>query len=195
MIHAGYGHISKLPVDWKRDDGTVIYIPWMAARFAKLTGIDPLAVDQTYLMEHSDPRRNHPVYRAAIERGWLRDRPIVLCQKDTNAAFVPSEHRGMVDLVVLHPPASEDHGRPTWLRLAGRRLLPVPESPAPPKGGMLLLQAFYPSEDADQAIPADQIAYEAQDPRPALMLPTGRFRTRVVNAQFVAVFEGTATVE
>jgi hypothetical protein len=196
LIHAGYGHVSKLPVDWKKDDGTVINIPWMAARFAKLTGIDPLVIDQTFLMEHGHPRHDHPVYRAAIEKGWLRrERPVVLQHAGSKATFVPPEHKGMVDMAVLYPPAQEKQGRPTWLRLVGRRGVTVPNVPAPPKGKMLLLQAFYPTEDAEQAIPADQIAYGTDDPKPVLMLPPGSFRTRVVDADGKLVFEDTVTVK
>jgi hypothetical protein len=195
LIHAGYGHVAKLPVDWKKDDGTTLQIPWMAARFAKLTGVDPLVVDQTLLMEHSHQRLVHPIYRAAIEKGWLKERPIVLRQAGMKATFVPREHKGMFDMAVLHPPTRDERGRPTWLRLAGRRALDVPGLPAPPKGITFLLQAFYPTEEAQQAIPMDQIAYGSDDPRPTLMLPPGTFRACVVNGEGIALFERTVTVE
>jgi len=145
-------------------------------------------------MEHSEPVRDHPVYRAAIHRDWLHDRPIVLRHSDTKTSFVPREKKGLFDMVVLHPREKEDHGRPTWLRLAGRRLVTVPNAPTPPKGGTLLLQAFYPAEHREQAIPADQIAYGTDDPPPALMLPQGTFRTRVVDADGKALVDGTVTV-
>jgi hypothetical protein len=60
---------------------------------------------------------------------------------------------------------------------------------------MLLLQAFYPREDAERAVPADQIAYGPDDPRPALMLPSGTFRTRAVDGEGKVVFEGAVTVK
>jgi hypothetical protein len=196
LIHAGYGHISKLPTDWKKDDGTVIVVTLMAGWFAKLTGIDPLVIDQTVLMEHSEPRHDHPVYRAAIEKGWLKgERPIVLRHAETKATFVTPEDKGRYDLVVLHPPVKDEQARPAWLRLLGRRPVVVPNAPTPPKGTMLLLQAFYTKEDIEQAIPADQIAYGPDEPTPPLMLPTGSFRTRAVDAEGNIHFEREVTVE
>ncbi len=136
LIHAGYGHISKLPTDWKKDDGTVIDVPLMAGWFARLTGIDPLVIDQTVLMEHSHPRHEHPVYRAAIEKRWLKvERPIVLRHAETKATFVTPEDKGRYNLVVLHPSVKDEQGRPGWLRLTGRQAMSVPEAPRRPRAG------------------------------------------------------------
>jgi hypothetical protein len=43
----------------------------MAVHFKEMTGIDPLAINQTVMTEHGAPEFEHPVYRWAAARSLV----------------------------------------------------------------------------------------------------------------------------
>lgn len=140
LVYAGGSHISRDPGEG-----------WMAARFAALTGIRPLAVAQgaTACPETSD--------------GWPVDAasPVVAVR---DGKPVAPEH---VDIVVWHPPAAvaaaeAARGAPVALCVASR-----PET--------TLLRAFAAGED-DDAIARDQALVDAGATSVRLRLEPGRYR-------------------
>lgn len=191
LLHAGYGHISKKiePVTWSAGDlgtktsGSATFTP-MAVYFERLSGIVPFSIDQTNLYEHSAHDYENLLYRHIVSQGLVKDTPIVF-RSATGQYYVPPSVRGVYDLVVCHPIVYFQHGRPNWLRMNGRRsFTPIPADFPSPKDAMhtLLVQAFYANEDPAQAIPVDQIELRSRTaPRPALLLPSGRFLLQVVN--------------
>jgi hypothetical protein len=107
LVHAGYAHVYENPQR-----------PAMAYYFHRLSGIDPVTIDQTAFAEHSDPRFEAPEYRAAIRGGLLVDEPMVLT--DPNGR--PLNLGGVrVDLEVMTPRTSYVQGRPSWMHLGGKR--------------------------------------------------------------------------
>lgn len=169
LIHCGFSHVTKT---WDRvKDGREL--AWLAARLKRLTGIDPLTVDQVGGTEGSDLDHSSPEYRFAVEKGWL-NRPLAFRRPQGDyGAYGP--WRGKVDLQVFHPPTRMVHGRPDWTAMGGYRS-PRPVDPKlVPTQGSVLLQAFLASEPAD-AIPMDQVVLRAGTEAPALMLPRGKFR-------------------
>jgi hypothetical protein len=194
VVHAGYGHISKRAGTYVVRGEKKGEVLLMAGYFRRLTGIDPLSVDQTLMSEHSKPEREWPDYRLALEKGLVKERPVVLRGAKEGEFFVPVSARKNYDLVVFHPRSRYEDGRPTWLALGGRRRPhPVREAPRPPEGGSLLAQAFYAKEDAGKAVPADQVEYRAGEPGPVLWLPAGEFRVRVVDDAGKTLAEYTTT--
>lgn len=166
FIYVGYGHAAEAAV--QRAGGTG---EWMAARLKRLTGIDPLTIDQTVIDETSARRR---AYRD-LAAPRLHGRPGILFVAGT--PMVEGEFTGVVDLQVIHPPVRLIRGRPDWMLRMGRRPVEIPRRLLPPSGRRLV-QAFVASEP-DDAIPLDQIVVEAGLPAPPLMLPRVRVRWAV----------------
>ncbi len=178
LVHAGYGHIQKLATGFELG-GKEGEVRLMAQCFQRLTGIEPLCIDQTHFTEHSAPKFESPVYQQAIERGLLKDAPIVLHLRGSET-FLTS--LGGTDLSIFHPRTRYDRGRPTWLSLGGRRQPHAVQTELHPAAGApYLAQAFYAHEQDPDAVPIDQIAYSADEPLPTLWLPEGKFRIRVVD--------------
>ncbi|HEX6883539.1 MAG TPA: hypothetical protein VF530_09170 [Planctomycetota bacterium] len=176
LVHVGYSHATE---DW-RDPGGPGEVAWMAARLAKLTGLDPLTIDQTVALPRSEPVHEDPHWRRAEERGLL-DGPKLLRRPD-GAWVVVGSYAGKVDLQVFHPRTRPVHGRPDWLA-RGRRAVAVPSALAQelPGDERVLLQAFHAGE-SPRAIPADQFVLEpGTEPAHFLLVP-GEYRLAVQDA-------------
>jgi hypothetical protein len=163
FVYVGYGHAAEAPVP--QPDGVG---EWMAARLKRLTGIDPLTIDQTVIDETVARRR---AYRD-LAAPRLRGRPGMLFR--SGSPMVEGEFAGLVDLQVVHPPLRLERGRPGWMRRFGRRPVAIPARLLPARGRRLI-QAFVADEPAD-AIPLDQIVVEAGRPALPMMLPRRRVR-------------------
>ena len=110
----------------------------MAVRFQALTGIEPLSVDQTLMTEHSQPEKEAADYRLAVEKGLVKDKPVVLREKEGKGYYVPAAVREAHDVVIFHPRTRYENGRPTWMALGGRRTAHAVKTEARPlKGGDL----------------------------------------------------------
>lgn len=166
FVYVGYGHAAEAPVERYGGRGE-----WMAMRLKRLTGIDPLTIDQTSIDETVARRR---AYRD-LAAPRLRGRPGILFHD--GAPMVDGEFAGVVDLQVIHPPLRLVRGRPDWMRRVGRRPVDIPRRLLP-ASGRRLIQAFVAEEPAD-AIPLDQIVVEAGRPAPPLMLPRRAVRWAV----------------
>jgi hypothetical protein len=189
IVHAGYAHITKKPTTWNfgAKSGEVRL---MACRFKALTGIDPLTVDQTLMTERGDPSLDNAFLKTAIERGLVKDRPIVLRDHNTKEYFVPKSYQGSYDLVVFHPRSKYENGRPTWLAIGGaRHSTALSGIERLPKGKRYLAQAFYPNEEMKTAVPADQIVYTADSVPPTLWLPKGEMHIRIIDESGNSVLE------
>lgn len=118
LVHAGYSHVlERASPTWSP----------MALYFRKMSGIDPVTVDQTRLSERSAPAYEHPAYRAAIAAGLLAGAPIVL-RDSAGRPYAPADFA--VDVQVLSPRTTYTGGRPTWMALRGARVamdVPTPE--------------------------------------------------------------------
>jgi hypothetical protein len=181
LVHAGYAHISKRPATWDIG-GKKGEVRNMAVAFRVLTGIEPLSVDQTLMSEHSKADREPADYRFAVEKGLVKDKPVVFAKKGPNDYFVPSTVRGTYDLVVFHPRSCYENGRPTWLSLDGRRKPCAVKTEVRPRPGLsLLAQAFVAQEVGSKAVPVDQMEFGADEPAPTLWLPAGKVLVRIVS--------------
>jgi hypothetical protein len=166
FVYVGYSHAAEAPV--ARPGGQA---EWMAMRLKRMTGIDPLTIDQTVIDETSARRR---AYRDLVAPR-LRGRPGILFTG--GQPLVEGEYAGGVDLQVVHPPLRLIRGRPEWMRRIGRRPVDIPRRLLPERGRRLV-QAFAAGEPAD-ATPLDQVIVEAGQPAPPLLLPRGPFRWAV----------------
>jgi len=170
LVYVGFHHVAEAPMPL--DNGGEI--EWMAARLKRMSGIDPLTIDQTVLSPLSS---GNPVLYALVARR-LRGRSAMLMAN--SAPLVLGEYAGKVDLQVAHPVAARIDGRPDWLRSMGRRPVAVPANLIPLKGTRLI--KAYVAAEAEDAVPVDQVLVTAGKPIPKLMLPPGHFRYEVENA-------------
>lgn len=166
FVYVGHGHVRERVVG--RD------VPRMAEYLKRLTGIDPLTIDQAALTDLN------PEVPAAFAAATARSgsRPTVFVEG--GVPLVVAGYGGAVDLQVVHPPRRYRLGRPSWLRGPRTRTLTIPASFAPGRGRRLI-QAFAADAPAD-AVPLDQVLVRAGDPLPPLIVPAGPVRFAVQNA-------------
>jgi hypothetical protein len=147
LVHASYAHISKK----RQADG---YIP-MGLAFWRLSGIEPLTIDQTDMTEESNFGYGRVIYQAYTTKFKISEPSIALL----NNAPVNVTDKDLYDLCVIHPPSQYLDGRPTWMSLGGTRR---PTYIKPPTTAVFLVQAYYQDEVANndntpwQLVPADQ---------------------------------------
>lgn len=175
FLYVGYSHATET---W-RDRAGPDELAWMAARLAALTGLDPLTIDQTETMPHSDEAHANP--------HWLRaraqlDGPKVF-QREDGSFIVVGSYAGSMDLQVFHPPLGVRSGRPDWLA-RGRTAIALPPELA---GALapdvrLLAQAFRASEPPN-AIPSDQFVVVGTQGAASFLLPRGRYRLVLVDEE------------
>jgi hypothetical protein len=162
VVNAGFSHIQK--------SGEHVGGASMAEVFAKISGIEPLSIEQTMMIEHARVEDDHPYYRAAIAAAHP-DAPFVY---ENDAGKPWALKPGQYDVSVFFPPETRIEGRPDWLGLTGARR-PVSVSGADCLARFpCLIEARYAAED-DDAVAADRIALEA-DARSRLYLFPGNYR-------------------
>ncbi|GAA0715486.1 hypothetical protein GCM10009105_21010 [Dokdonella soli] len=147
VVNAGYAHIQE--------NGKYLGGKSMAQHFRKLTGIDPLTIEQTMLIEHPPGTENHPYYRAVIDSLHPKE-PIVFEGKNGKPWSLKP---GAYEVSVFFPPDELRDERPTWLDLGGLR------KPYSVNGSMCqneypcLIEARY-AKEGDDAIPADRLVLD-----------------------------------
>jgi hypothetical protein len=145
FVYAGYGNIAEKST-------TPDFIP-MGMAFKRMTGVDPLTIDQTDMTEESNFSFGKAFYDAYIEKFPLTA-PSIPLEKDEPVNVTGTT---LYDLTVIHPRTVYRDARPTWLALANRR---QPVSIKTTNRGVFLLQAYYQFESfgtkPGQVVPADQ---------------------------------------
>jgi hypothetical protein len=169
LVYGGRHHAAKAPID----DPNVKERLWMVERLKRLSGIDPLVIDQVELGETPADRPDANLYAIASKK----------VGKESVALFTGSQPlvigllAGGVDLQVVHPPRERAAGRPAWLAQLGRAPVSIPKDLLP-ASGTRLVQAFL-ADEAEDAIPIDQVLVHAGREPPKLMLPKARVRYAV----------------
>jgi len=147
LVLASYTHISEK----EGEDG---FIP-VALAFKRMSGIDPLTIDQTDMTEEGNFGYGRVLYQAYLQKFSIRSPSIAM----VNNVPVNVINGDLYDISVIHPPTTYQDGRPTWLNLGGLRQ-PVPIKPGSPS--VFFVQAYYQDEIAEnknkpwQLVPADQ---------------------------------------
>ena len=145
FVYGSYGNIAEKST-------ASDFIP-MGMAFKRITGIDPLSIDQTDMTEESNFLFGKAFYNAYVEKFPLTAPSIPL------AGEQPVNITGttLYDLTVIHPKTSYYFSRPTWLTLSGRR---QPVSVKTTNRNIFLVQAYYQFESfgtkPGQVVPADQ---------------------------------------
>lgn len=166
LIYGGRHHAAKAKIE----DPKVKENLWMAERLKRLTGIEPLVIDQYELGETPADRADVDLYAIASRKTKLES--VVLMSG--SRPLVVGLLAGGVDLQVVHPPLRRVDGRPAWLKNMGRKASDIPLALLP-RQGTRLVQAFL-ADEAEDTIPIDQVLVTAGKAPPKLMLPNGRVR-------------------
>lgn len=164
LIYVGYSHAAEAPVAGGE---------WMAARLKRMTGIDPLTIDQTTLSPTAFGTGIRALYAALKPRLHGGSVVPVLDGKP----LIVGPFANAVDLQVAHAPERLVNGRPDWLLAMGRTPKAVPSN-LRPRTGKALVQAFVDGE-ADDAIPVDQLVVAAGRTPPPLLVPKGPVHLKV----------------
>ncbi len=142
IVDAGFAHIQKT--------GKYLGGSSMAEFFEKMSGIDPLCIEQTMMIQHSRPDQDHPYYTAIVD-AFHMSWPIVFVDGKQTWTLKPKEY----DMSVVFPSYPRNDMRPDWLALGGLRM------PYPVAGDMCrgrfpcLVEARYANE-GDDAVAADR---------------------------------------
>lgn len=168
LVYVGEHHIAERPI--AAEGGKVAM---MAERLKRVTGIDPLTIDQAGLSSLPMNRPDADLYAIAAPKA--QGQSMVLMRH--GQPLVVGLLAGSVDLQVVHPPTVQAGGRPDWLTIMQRKPAPVPQELLP-ASGMRLVQAFVAGEEED-AIPIDQVLVSAGTAAPMLMLPSQPVRYAV----------------
>jgi len=181
FVHAGYAHVHHR--------GDYLDVEPMALHLARMTGFDPLVIDQTVLRP-STPAREFGGYRTLLERFPLRE-PALL--RDAHGAPWSLEPTLYDASVLLPPPQQHIVGRPDWLALGGARAPVAVDLDLSAAHLPALLEAHYASEP-DDAIPADRVLIESGSGQVVLFLRPGEYRVRASDASGHELFRRSLTV-
>jgi hypothetical protein len=184
LVYADGAHISKKA-------GADGYIP-MGVAFRRLSGLDPLTIDQTDMTEESNFGYGRVIYQAYLQKYPLTTASIARIDN----VPVNAMNNDLYDLSVIHPPTIYKDGRPVWLSLGGLR---QPMFIKPTSPNVFLVQAYYENEIVEnentpwQLVPADQTYIPGGKKSYLLYLKKGKYRVyfRDINYQIV----GTLNVE
>jgi len=164
LVHAGYAHIAEKNL-------SADYIP-MAMDFKKISGIDPITIDQTDMTEESSFAYGKYFYESYIQKFPVYSPSVALI--DEQPVNVTSSD--LYDISVIHPTTMYRDSRPTWLALTGRR---QPLYIKPPQKDVYLVQAYYQFESLGtkpgQVIPADQTYMPTNKGNYLLYLKRGKY--------------------
>jgi len=164
LVHATYGHIAEKNLG----DG---FFP-MAMMFKKISGINPLTIDQTDMTEAGNINYGRVLYLSYIQKYQLNSPSIALFNGET----VNITNNSINDLSVIHPLTVYRDGRPIWLSLAGRR---QPLYVKPANKNTFFVQAYYQYESfgnkPGQVIPADQTYIPTNKNNYLLYLHRGKY--------------------
>jgi hypothetical protein len=167
LIHAGYEHAAK--TDYGKHQ-------MMAWHLKKMSGHDPLTVDQVTMFQRARVAAEHSLYRELAKK--TGGKPVVL-RAANGQAEIFGKRPGAYDLQVTHPayPVEPATGRAAWLsQVAGFAPVQVPEKLMPTSGRRLIL-ALRQGAPEDE-VPLDVVLLKAGQKAPMMMLPPGPFELK-----------------
>jgi hypothetical protein len=150
VVDAGFAHVQK--------SGKYLGGSSMGEFFHKISGIDPLTIEQTMLIKHARDDQDHPYYKAVVHAHQL-EVPSVFESGGKTWTLKPGEY----DMSVFFPPDPPANQRPDWLRLGGLRVPYGVGSELCSAHFPCLVEARYANEGED-AIAADRVVLNVVDP-------------------------------
>jgi hypothetical protein len=168
LIFVGFGHVAEGPFDGHHGRP----MDWMASRLKRITGLDPVTIDQRELVNPGC------LPGEVVRRGLSANRFGDVVLRRNGASLVAGTYRGAVDLQVIHMPVAPIHRRPAWMTQVGRHPLPIPARLLGNRTTRLV-QAF-PRGSSRDAVPIDQLVIRPGETNPPpLMVPDRAIILRV----------------
>jgi hypothetical protein len=150
VVNAGFAHVQK--------SGKYLGGTSMGEFFRKISGIDPLTIEQTMMIQHARADQDHPYYLAINQAQHLRE-PSVFATGGKAWTLKPDEY----DMSVIFPPEeAASTERPDWLRLGGLRVPYAVSGEICNTHFPCMIEARYASEGPD-SIPADRVILNVID--------------------------------
>jgi len=169
LIYAGFGHIKeRKSADWKP----------LAYNLNKISGINPLTIDQVRMTSRIDENLESPYYRTANI-----STPSIYVNQEENQPFVTLEYNPSAedfysrfyDIQIFHPRPIYIKNRPNWLSMNGYRKAYDIEHLIKNKTCPCLVKAYILGDDVRTAIPIDVIEV-TKNRMKDLMLPSGSYK-------------------
>ncbi|RXR07295.1 hypothetical protein [Pseudoxanthomonas composti] len=172
IVHAGYSHAIERALP--------NYTP-MAAELKRLTGLDPLTVDQTFLRPLRPATDEEAIYRQLLERlpGDTATASVFVSEDGAVWSYQPDGFD--VTVVLPDPPAL--HGRPGWLWQPAlkRHHAPVDRKLCANTWPCAVISRR--ANRPENAVAADGVVLREPDACIVLALPAGRFTLVATDAQ------------
>lgn len=157
LVHCGYAHLQETASDrWTP----------MAYYLHQATGLDPLTVDQTAFAERGIEQAEHGWRQVSEARGLIEDRPVVLLDA---AGDLLRREQDNVDIRVVNPRTQYVNGRPTWMRMGGRRVAVAIDTPECASEACVI--AAFDANWQERAVPYDRV--EVMAAKTDMYLPPG----------------------
>jgi hypothetical protein len=150
IVNAGFAHVQK--------SGKYLGGSSMGEFFAKISGIDPLTIEQTMLIQHARPDQDHPYY-LAVMRTLHPQQPSVFATPDGKTWTLKP---GKYDMSVFFPQYDVVKQRPNWLTLDGMRTMYPVSGDLCKNQFPCLIEARYANE-SDDAVAADRTVLNIVD--------------------------------
>ena len=166
VVNAGFAHVQK--------SGKYLGGTSMGEFFHKISGIDPLTIEQTMMIQHARDDQNHPYYMAVTQQKQLTE-PGVFVSGGKAWTLKPDQY----DMSVIFPAQQPSTERPDWLRLGGLRQAYGIGSEFCNAHFPCMIEARYADEGPD-SIPADRAIISVIDPN-------------ATASERIVAFHGTAT--
>lgn len=164
VVQASHGHICE--------EELAKYVP-MGLAFKRLSGIDPLTINQTDMTELSDFEYGRIFYDRYIGRYPISVPSVAIKNNQPVDLLATSGY----DIVVIHPQTQYKNGRPDWYTFNGLR---KEYAVKPTEKDLYLVQAYHASEgvnkDIGLLIPADQTYVPAENGYYYLYLQPGKYK-------------------
>lgn len=176
LIYVGHSHLREAP---DRDGSE-----WMARRLSRLTGIDPLTIEQSATGSFRPYDQRAQIADLVTDRFNPR-RPVVV----TADGEVFGAAALAADIAVFHPVLPHVAGRTGWLAADERRRRADVRVPSPSEPTLAQAQ---PVTEALNATPADQYWLEAGAQTATFFLRPGRYRIRLETAAEAVIVDEVA---
>ncbi len=145
----------------------------MAYQLRRISGIDPLTIDQTEMTEGSNFEYGR-IFHAYLTERLILEKPMIAFRNNQPISLLDNDQ---FDLQVIHPPVKYLHNRPVWLSNDSTR---KKFSVQPAQKNLFWVQAFYHENGAATpnpfSIPADQTFQAGDDGYYYLYLVPGKYR-------------------
>lgn len=166
LVHCGWSHVYE--------DSAIGWGKRMAGRLYECTRINPLTIDQTKLIEHSNVKYESPFYNMIN-----LDYDAVLV--DSNNKVFSGFGKKRVDIQVFHPRTRVVNNRPNWIYENGREPFYLPDLDK--ITFPCLVFAYITDETEWNPIPFDVLELDsANDLKPLSLIKNHRYNIEVRNA-------------